>query len=238
MWPTLRALAGKLTRKNRTGRRSASCRPTLEVLEDRLAPATLVVNNSPDHTTDTGHLTLRDAITLVNNAGNPASLGQPDMPAGWASQISGTFGVNDTIQFDASLDGQTVTLSGSALEITASVTITGPGANDLAVSGGNQSGVFVVDAGALVSIAGLTLEDGNAYQGGAIYNAGGLTISYCTLSNNTAAFDINFGDTGEGGAIYNAGGLTLNDSTLAENVAGAGAASLTTEVAAFTMSAR
>jgi hypothetical protein len=82
-------------------RQRAGGKPTLELLEDRLAPATLTVNTTADNTTDTSVLTLRDAITLVNNAGNPTSLGQSSMPTGWAAQINTTnpFGTNDTIVF-------------------------------------------------------------------------------------------------------------------------------------------
>jgi hypothetical protein len=53
------------------------------MLEDRLAPATLTVNSPADNTTDTTVLTLRDAVTLVNNAGDPMSLGQSSMPGGY-----------------------------------------------------------------------------------------------------------------------------------------------------------
>src|SRR5262249_18504974 len=75
---------------------------SLEPLETRLAPAILTVNTTADNTTDTSVLTLRDAITLVNHAGNPASLGQSTMSAGWAAQINTTspFGSNDTIEFN------------------------------------------------------------------------------------------------------------------------------------------
>ena len=75
----------------------------LEVLEDRLVPATLTVNTLADTITDTSHLSLRDAIALVNFNGNPGSLNQLSMPSGWSSQITGTFGQNDTIQFDPAL---------------------------------------------------------------------------------------------------------------------------------------
>src|SRR5262249_43010104 len=79
-------------------------KPRLERLEDRLAPATLTANTTVDDPTSpiTTALTLRDAITLVNNAGNPASLGQSTMPGGWASQIDTTspFGTSDTINFN------------------------------------------------------------------------------------------------------------------------------------------
>jgi hypothetical protein len=43
----------------------------LEVLEHRLSPAVLTVNTTADNTTDTSVLTLRDAITLANSAGDP-----------------------------------------------------------------------------------------------------------------------------------------------------------------------
>ncbi|HEY7423917.1 MAG TPA: hypothetical protein VH682_06695, partial [Gemmataceae bacterium] len=76
----------RIRRPRATARRQTT-RLCLEVLEDRLAPAVLTVNSLSDNTSDTSVLTLRDAITLVNNAGNPASLGQSSMPAGWASQI-------------------------------------------------------------------------------------------------------------------------------------------------------
>jgi hypothetical protein len=90
----------RTSHKHRSIRRPTG-KPTLELLEDRLAPATLTVNTTADNTTDTSVLTLRDAITLVNHAGDPASLGQPSMPTGWAAQIDTTspFGSNDTIDF-------------------------------------------------------------------------------------------------------------------------------------------
>jgi hypothetical protein len=76
----------------------------VERLEDRLAPATLTVNTTADDPTQTitAALTLRDAIALVNNGGDPTALGQTSMPAGWASQIDTTnpFGTNDTIDFN------------------------------------------------------------------------------------------------------------------------------------------
>src|SRR5262245_11635708 len=77
-------------------------RPVLEGLEERLAPATLIVNSTADNITDTSVLTLRDAVTLVNHGGNPSSLGQTGMPTGWQNQINTfnntqPFGNNDNI---------------------------------------------------------------------------------------------------------------------------------------------
>jgi hypothetical protein len=143
-------------------------RPVVEVLEGRRVPALLVVNSGLDNTTDTSHLTLRDAITLVDNGGNPSSLGQSAMPAGWASQLTGTFGSNDTIQFDPGLSGSTITLDGSALPtINSNVTITGLGPTRLAISGGNQSEVFNIGS-VTAALSGLSIIDGNGVLRGRV----------------------------------------------------------------------
>src|SRR5215472_8432685 len=100
--------------------RQRTHRPSVECLEDRLAPATLTVNTLADNTTDTSVLTLRDAIVLVDNSGDPTSLGQSSMPRGWSSQINGGFGSNDTVQFASNMFGSTlatITLGGSELLI-------------------------------------------------------------------------------------------------------------------------
>jgi hypothetical protein len=207
----------------------------LEVLEGRLAPATLTVNSAADNTSDTSVLTLRDAITLVNSGGNPASLGQTSMPAGWQSQISGGF-VNavggtsqDTIQFAQALDGQTITLSaGSArapgwLEIGKNVSIIGPGAGQLTVSGNHVTTIFLMaydpsGVPTAVSLSGLTIANAQSLtgEGGAIENNGAtLTVSSCTFTGNSAP-------GGEGGAIVNGATLTLTNSILYGNSAGSG----------------
>jgi hypothetical protein len=46
-------------------------RPALEILEERWSPAVLTVNTLADNITDTGHLTLRDAVALVHTGGRP-----------------------------------------------------------------------------------------------------------------------------------------------------------------------
>ena len=156
------------------------------VLEIQLG--TLLVTN----TADSGSGSLRQAILDANAIGVPS-----------------------TIEFAASLDGQTITLNDSALPgIRQNVTITGPGASNLAISGNDQSGVFTIDAGAQASIDGLTIQDGNAGSdgGGAIENLGILTVSNCALTDNTAA---------SGGAVSNSGTLTVSNCTLANNTASA-----------------
>ena len=69
------------------------------------------------------------------------------------------------------------------------VTISGPGANNLAVDGNAQSRVFYINPGKTVTISGLTITNGNVTNdgGGGIYNDGGaLTLSDCTVSGNSA----------------------------------------------------
>jgi hypothetical protein len=225
-------------------------RPRVEAFEDRVAPAVLTVNSTADNTTDTSVLTLRDAITLADDAGNPASLGQASMTPGWASQINTTtspfyqVAVNtwpyvaspDTIQFAPNLTGQTITLNAS-LQIepgsgqsSDDVSIVGPGAGELTISGAGQYQVFQV--GSLVgpystaSISGLTIKNGYTVLGGAaIHNNGNLTVSNCTLSDNVAddvyGYGLNFAAAyGGGGAIFNyEGNVTVNDCVLSDNSA-------------------
>src|SRR5262249_30836050 len=59
----------------------------------------------------------------------------------------------DTIVFDQSLSGQTITLTSGALVIKNSLDIEGPGANRLAVSGNDSSRIFDISAGLTVTIA-------------------------------------------------------------------------------------
>src|SRR5581483_5036929 len=88
----------------------------------------------------------------------------------------------DTI--DATQLSGTITLTGSAITIGANVSIVGPGANYLVVSGDNASSIFVNNGTA--EISGMTIANGAGGNGGGVANYGALTISFCTLANNTA----------------------------------------------------
>ncbi len=143
--------------------------------------ATFTVNTLADNESNGcifGQCTLREA---VNDAGN--SVG------------------SDTINFQNGLTG-TIVLSGTAITIDSSVTINGPGARTLSVSGNNASRVFVVTnppvGSATVNISGLTVTGGNAQpillggtligDGGGIINTGGATLNLTELniSGNSA----------------------------------------------------
>ena len=87
----------------------------------------------------------------------------------------------------------------STLSISKDVTIEGNGHK---IDGSNLGGIFNVNSGCTLTLNGVTLINGNAENGGAVYNNGGtLVIENSYFINNTA--------TKSGGAIYNNGG-TLN----------------------------
>jgi fibronectin-binding autotransporter adhesin len=91
-----------------------------------------------------------------------------------------------TIQF--SVTG-TITLTGALPALSQNVTITGPGASSLTVSGDNEFRVFEVDANVTASISGLTIADGSAGsvgRGGGLLNYGTATLTNCTVTSNYA----------------------------------------------------
>jgi hypothetical protein len=109
----------------------------------------------------------------------------------------------------------TITLTTGELLITDGVSILGPGATAITVSGNNTSRVFnIVIAGGNVAISELAISNGNAglASGGGILNEGGtLTLTNTTLSDNAS---------GSGGGISNFGSTTIANSTLSGNAAG------------------
>src|SRR4029077_11648766 len=136
-------------------------RPQLMQLEDRTLPSTFTVLNL----NDSGPGSLCAAITAAN--ATPGA---------------------DTIVFAKGLHG-TITLTSGELLITDSVTINGPGANKLSVSGNNASRVFELAAGQDVTISGSTITHGFALdQGGGFLNDGSnLTLSADVLSGNVVS---------------------------------------------------
>jgi hypothetical protein len=120
-----------------------------------------------------------------------------------------------TVEFQPGLAG-TITLTTGQLTLARNVSILGPGADIITVSGNNASRVFEVTPAATVTITGLTIRNGRAIgaPGGGIANAGTLTVTASTLSGNSAS---------EAGGIYNSSGtLTVIASTLSGNSAPSG----------------
>ncbi len=129
----------------------------------------------------------------------------------------------DKIAFQSGLTG-TITLASALPGIGKDVSIAGPGAGLLTISGNGNSSVIAVNSGATVDISGLRITDGYSTTGGAaISNSGTLTITNSTLYGNTT----NASESGFGGAIYNLNGtLTVSDSTFYNNSASSAGGSL------------
>jgi predicted outer membrane repeat protein len=185
--PTLRTrITNFLDDHGRAGRRHTlggrrSSRPMLEVLEGRTLLSTDLVQN----TEDSGPGSLRTTISLASPG--------------------------DTIVFASGVTG--ITLS-SPLDIEKDLDIEGPGPESLTISGNKDVGVFIVGAtndATVATIAGLTIADGSALDGGGINNGATLTVTNTTFSGNSATYF--------GGGIYNGGTLTVTNSTFSGNSA-------------------
>jgi fibronectin-binding autotransporter adhesin len=146
--------------------------------------------------------TLREAISRANTVGKVIN-------------ISFAPGLTGTIMLDRTL---------GELPITGKITVKGPGARTLAVSGGEYIRILEVNAGSSCTISGLTLREGWQFggvagasnQGGAIRNVGTLAVNDCAFVHNYVS-GVNAtsgsggaGGAGQGGAIYNGATLTLN----------------------------
>jgi len=166
------------------------------------------------NTNDTGPGSLRDAIGLAVS--------------------------NDTIVFDPGVTG-TITLGSSLPTINVNLTITGPTvAPGITIDGASSFQIMAISAGITVTLNDLTLAHGSSIGtsmsisgvGGAIDNAGNLTVNNCSFISNkaTGAAGTSIGmtntaaGTGNGGAIFNetTGTLMIAGSTFSANIATGG----------------
>ena len=213
--------------------------------------ATLTVNTPIDSITPgTGQCSLREAIQDVDSPGTasggcaPASFGTNTIVLG-----QGTYPLRNGL---------------GELKVTPQVTnltIEGRGVNNTVIdASGLADRILEIQAGASVSVSDLTLTGGHApdgaagqsgsspagaspgqagANGGAILNAGTLTLTDAAITNSLAgqggagggsmifSFGPGFdggagGHGGDGGAIFNTGNLILTDVTVAGNRAGTG----------------
>ncbi|MBX7105146.1 MAG: hypothetical protein K1X57_13780 [Gemmataceae bacterium] len=164
-------------------------------------------------------LSLREALTIANGVSGP-----------------------DTITFDPVVfaSPQTITL-GSTLSVTDALTINGPGANKVTLSGNNAVRVMAIDtpsSGQKITVSGLKIANGFSAQGGGVFIGDeSVVLQNCAIVNNLASSQIGAlfvalganvvleGCTVSGnsapntGAIYSASPLTIRASTIASNSA-------------------
>ncbi|MBX7106697.1 MAG: right-handed parallel beta-helix repeat-containing protein, partial [Gemmataceae bacterium] len=156
----------------------------------------MIVDNAGDgidYNHAAGQFTLREAVNLATY--NPGA---------------------DSVGFN--LGGAATIALTSEIGITDSLTIAGPGAGSLSLSGSGTNRIFnVTSATATLNVANVTLTAGSATgSGGAISAVAGSTvgITASVLSGNKATID--------GGAIMTNGTLTIDGSTLSGNSAATG----------------
>ncbi len=116
-----------------------------------------------------------------------------------------------TITFDTNLRGKIKLVSN--ISIDRDLSIRGPGASNLSISGSGGFNVLLVEPWASVTISGLAFSGTNQLQKGfgIIINDGKLTLTNITVSGNST-YD------GAGGITNNnAGTLTINNSTISGN---------------------
>src|SRR5579883_1066767 len=229
------ARRGRTTTRQLPARpRRPSARPRLEALEDR---------------------TLLSAQNYLVTVGGDAGVADPTDPTGRSGDIrycieqaDQTGNAGSTINFSGTV-GNLITLTHGELVVSQNMTITGPSASGLTISGGYKvttingftfinpgSRVFDVTAnGETVTIAGLTIADGDASpfqtttpgnQGGDIFNGSTLILNNDVVKNGLAEGTIG-GPDGRGGGIFNASGtsgstgasLTINNTVIENNVA-------------------
>ena len=136
------------------------------------APTSLEVTSLDD---DGSNGTLRWAITQAN-------------------ATSG--GIYDSITFN--ING-TITLTSALPQITESLTIDGNGRTNTIIDGDNSFRIFYVTSGRTLTVSDMTLKQGQAANGGLIYNSQGTVIAtnirFTAMSGGTAVWNNNGGST-------------------------------------------
>ncbi|HRJ41952.1 MAG TPA: Calx-beta domain-containing protein, partial [Caldilineaceae bacterium] len=120
---------------------------------------------------------------------------------------------NGTIDFNPTLHGSTIDISpDGTIVIGKNLTIDGPGASLITVSGGTTQRVFRILADAVVAIDGIGVTGGATSEasGAGIYNAGELTLDGVWVFENGAS-------PGNGAGVYNSGTLTMTASSVFSN---------------------
>lgn len=139
-----------------------------------------------------------------------------DSGAGSLRQAIASAAAGDTIDFNLSYPA-TITLTSAALTINKNLTINGPGADKLTVSGNHHFLVLNINSGSTATISGLRIADGFNPSAAAIPVAG-IFIDHSTLNLNDCTVENNRSALGGGiGSTYST--VTLTNCTIANNFA-------------------
>jgi hypothetical protein len=147
----------------------------------------------------------------------------------------------DTITFDSSLAGGTITLNGKRIEITKGITIDASDIGDITVDGNGKSGVFYLNCGdsdKTVELINLTITGGDSWSSNnGIYcyrttavitnclisgNKGGIYSDYCAMTLTNCTINGNTSNNSGGGIYSNECSMTLTKCTVSGNSGSSG----------------
>jgi hypothetical protein len=150
--------------------------------------------------------------TLPAQAATFTVINTNDAGAGSLRNAAASAAAGDTIAFNLTGCPCVITLTGGQITLNKNLTINGPGAETLTVSGNNTSRVFFITGSAnVVTINGLTVANGSSPgNGGGISNDAVLSLNNAVVRNSNAA---------NGGGIHNNGTLNLVNSAVSNNMA-------------------
>ena len=180
--------------------------------QSALAAGPITVNSTADDTlTNLAVNTTCDLREAIVAANTDAQVGQCNVGGGAAATINIT-------------STGAILLTDNLPTITDTLTINGPGAASLTIDGAGSYRHFRIASGTWTEISGLTMANGYRYTsagssqfGGAVRNAGILTLNEVSIVNSIAAAATGYG--GYGGAVYSTGGLTITNSSIYSNAA-------------------
>lgn len=150
-------------------------------------------------------------VSPVSAAGSITVVNTNDSGEGSLRQAIEEIDAGGMITFASGLSGETITLD-STLVIDKNMTIdAGDLDKPVTISGNESVRVFFVEHDVTATLIFLMIRDGKPTEsnGGGIFNNGTLTLEYCTVFYNEAAFN--------GGGINNYGHLTLYRSSIGSN---------------------
>ncbi|MGH2869610.1 MAG: choice-of-anchor Q domain-containing protein [Solirubrobacteraceae bacterium] len=143
-----------------------------------------------------GTCTLRAAVEAANNVGGASTITVP----------AGTYVLTTDNQLDVNSPDKST-----------SITVTGVGSASTVIDGVDNTSIFFVDPNGGLSLSGLTLQNGNSDEGGAIYSEGATAVTADVLFKGNFSFFA-------GGAIYSdslsGSTLSLNGATFKGNATG------------------
>jgi len=222
-------------------RQPASLRPYLEGLEDRCLFSTLTVTSLQDSGAGSLRATITaaqsgDTIvfspTLFSSTTTSTSNKTPSAPllsksAKGTNNGKGHGNPTSPPPPPPPPPVPTITLTTGELLLDKDLTVQGPGAGKLVISGGLSSRAFEVAQGSTVVLSGVAISGSSSYwtsypvvtawsgYGGGILNHGSLTVSACTISGVVYGY-------AQGGGIFSDGTLSVIGCTVTNSRAESG----------------